>query len=120
MSAQPADENNPLYAVTRGAEGDVIVRWSELTEAEREKAWRDYEKAFGTPASIGLGRIDGMEMLAQLGGLCGEPPVLSRDDLAERLDFLGAHNHAAEVRMMNPVDVEAAKAMWFEDKGRVQ
>lgn len=36
---------DPLYAVTRGVEGDVIVRWSELTDAEREQAWRDYERA---------------------------------------------------------------------------
>lgn len=38
---------DPLYAVTRGVEGDVIVCWSDLTDAEREKAWRDYERAFG-------------------------------------------------------------------------
>jgi len=38
---------DPLYGVTRGAEGDVIVRWSEMTDEEREKAWRDYERAFG-------------------------------------------------------------------------
>ena len=41
---------DPLYAVTRGVEGDIIVRWSELTDVdhERERAWRDYERAFGT------------------------------------------------------------------------
>lgn len=41
---------DPLYAVTRRVEGDVIVRWSEMTDAEREQAWRHYERAFGTPA----------------------------------------------------------------------
>lgn len=48
MSGPETDD--PLYAVTRGVEGDVIVRWSELTDAEREQARRDYEKAFGTAA----------------------------------------------------------------------
>jgi hypothetical protein len=41
---------DPLYCVTRGVEGDVIVNWSQMTDAEREKAWRDYERAFGTAA----------------------------------------------------------------------
>lgn len=49
MNAAP-EIDDPLYAVTRSVEGDVIVRWSELTDAEREQAWRDYEKAFGTAA----------------------------------------------------------------------
>jgi hypothetical protein len=39
--------DDPLYAVTRGTQGDVFVRWSELTPEEQERAWRDYEKAFG-------------------------------------------------------------------------
>lgn len=39
--------DHPPYWVTRGVQGDVIVSWSEMTDAEREKAWRDYEKAFG-------------------------------------------------------------------------
>lgn len=42
---------DPLYFVTRGPQdGDVIVRWSEMTPEEQERAWRDYEKAFGTAA----------------------------------------------------------------------
>ncbi|MHC2844826.1 hypothetical protein [Bradyrhizobium diazoefficiens] len=45
MTAEP-EIYDPLYAVTRCREDDVIVRWSELTDEEREKAWRDYEKAF--------------------------------------------------------------------------
>ena len=49
MSAAP-ETDDPLYATMRGIEGDVIVRWSELTDAEREQAWRDYERAFGTAA----------------------------------------------------------------------
>lgn len=40
-------EFDPPYCVTRGREGDVIVLWSQMTDAEREQAWRDYEKAFG-------------------------------------------------------------------------
>ncbi|SDG60168.1 hypothetical protein SAMN05216338_1001870 [Bradyrhizobium sp. Rc2d] len=49
MTTAP-ETDDPLHAVTRSVEGDVIVRWSELTDAEREQAWRDYEKAFGTAA----------------------------------------------------------------------
>ena len=42
------ENDNPLYGVTRGPkEGCGLVRWSEMTEAERERAWRDYERAFG-------------------------------------------------------------------------
>lgn len=48
VSATETDD--PLYAVTRGIEGDVIVRLSEMTDAEREQGWRDYERAFGTAA----------------------------------------------------------------------
>lgn len=44
------DFDDPLYAVVRGFEGDVIVHWSQMTDAEREQAWRDYERAFGTAA----------------------------------------------------------------------
>lgn len=44
------DHDDPLYATTRGTGGDVIVRWTELTDAERERAWRDYEKALGAYA----------------------------------------------------------------------
>ncbi|WLA74269.1 hypothetical protein QIH77_03275 [Bradyrhizobium diazoefficiens] len=32
--------HDPLY-------GDVIVRWSEMTPEEQERARRDYEKAVG-------------------------------------------------------------------------
>lgn len=39
--------HDPLYAVTRGRDGDVIVRWSEMTPEEQERARRDYEKAVG-------------------------------------------------------------------------
>jgi hypothetical protein len=39
---------DPRYGVRRDPkEGCVIVRWSEMTDDERERAWRDYEKAFG-------------------------------------------------------------------------
>ena len=48
MSAEQVDD--PIYVVTRGVDGDVILHWSEMTDAEREKAWRDYERAFCTPA----------------------------------------------------------------------
>ncbi|EIG62908.1 hypothetical protein [Bradyrhizobium sp. WSM1253] len=51
--------------------------------------------------SLGPGRIEGMEKLEQLGGLCAAPPVLSRDELADRLCLLGAHDHAAAVRLMD-------------------
>lgn len=47
MTDHAPDTTDPLYCVARGREGDVIVRWSEMTDAEREKAWRDYERAFG-------------------------------------------------------------------------
>jgi hypothetical protein len=44
---QQEPDHDPLFGVTRGVRGCVLVRWSELTPAEQEKAWRDYEKAFG-------------------------------------------------------------------------
>jgi hypothetical protein len=47
VSAEKTNDN-PLYGVTRPVVGDVIVRWSEMTPEEQERAWRDYEKAFGT------------------------------------------------------------------------
>ncbi len=52
--------------------------------------------------SLGPGRMEGMEKLEQFGGLCAAPPVLSREELADRLCFLGAHDHAAAVRLMGP------------------
>lgn len=49
MSAEQQEpDHDPLFGVTRGKEGCVIVRWSQMTPAEQERAWRDYEKAFGT------------------------------------------------------------------------
>ncbi len=46
-------DHNPLYGVTRGTQGCVLVRWSEMTDEERERAWRDYEKAFGKQSEAG-------------------------------------------------------------------
>ena len=49
MTVEPVSpDHDPLFGVTRGAQGDVIVRWSQMTPAEQERAWRDYERAFGT------------------------------------------------------------------------
>ncbi|MHC2576581.1 hypothetical protein ACVI1J_001707 [Bradyrhizobium diazoefficiens] len=45
--ADPTDTYDPLYAVARGAQGDVIVRWSELTDAEQQAAWDFHIKTFG-------------------------------------------------------------------------
>ncbi|SFV18316.1 hypothetical protein SAMN05192541_13433 [Bradyrhizobium arachidis] len=41
-----SDADDPPYCVTRGVEGDVIVRWSELTDAEQAAAWDFHLKTF--------------------------------------------------------------------------
>lgn len=47
-AADGPETDDPLYCVCRGAQGDVIIHWSKMTDEERERAWREYERAFGT------------------------------------------------------------------------
>lgn len=36
-----------LVRMTEHGPKDVIVKWSQMTDAERAEAWREHEKAFG-------------------------------------------------------------------------
>jgi hypothetical protein len=38
MTVEPvSDDDDPLFGFTRGAQGDVIVRWSQMTPEEQAR-----------------------------------------------------------------------------------
>ena len=46
MTTKPASDDDDLFGVCR-ENGDVLVRWSELTDREQRAAWEFHVKMFG-------------------------------------------------------------------------